>query len=60
MLGGKDGQNLFYRILSATARGLASKTAVNWYLKVKDIRVQCWSYQKLLHHSRYAKSKLNS
>ena len=43
MLGGKDGQNLFHRILPATARGLASRTAVNWYLKVKDIRVQSWS-----------------
>ena len=28
---------LFDRILPATARGLASKTAVNWHLKVKDI-----------------------
>ena len=37
MSGGKDGQTLFHRILPATARGLASKTAVNWHLKVKDI-----------------------
>ena len=28
---------LYDPILPATARGLASKTAVNWYLKVKDI-----------------------
>ena len=34
---GKDGEILFHGILPATARGLASKTAVNWHLKVKDI-----------------------
>ena len=28
---------LYDPILPATARGLASKTAVNWHLKVKDI-----------------------
>ena len=27
----------FHRILPATARGLTSKTVVNWHLKVKDI-----------------------
>ena len=32
-----DRQTLFHRILSATAMGLTSKTAVNWHLKVKDI-----------------------
>ena len=37
MSGGKDGQTLFHRILPVTARNLASKTAVNWHLKVKDI-----------------------
>ena len=37
MSGGKDGQTLFHRILPATARGLTSKTAVNWHLKVKDV-----------------------
>ena len=37
MSGSKDGQTLFHGILPATARGLASKTAVNWHLKVKDI-----------------------
>ena len=37
MSGGKNGVTLFYRILPATASGLASKTAVNWHLKVKDI-----------------------
>ena len=37
MSGGKDGQSLFHRILPVTARNLASKTAVNWHLKVKDI-----------------------
>ena len=37
MSGGKDGQTLFHRFLPATVRGLTSKTAVNWYLKVKDI-----------------------
>ena len=36
MSGGKDGQTLFHRILPATFWGLTSKTAVNWYLKVKD------------------------
>ena len=35
--GGKDGQTLFHGILPATARGLASKTAINWHLKVKNI-----------------------
>ena len=34
--GWKDGQTLFHRILPATARGLASTTAVDWHLKVKD------------------------
>ena len=38
----KDRQTLFYRILLTTARGLTSatvvdKTAVDWYLKVKDV-----------------------
>ena len=33
----KDGQTLFHGILPATARGLASKTAINWHLKVKNI-----------------------
>ena len=37
MSGGKDGQTLFHRILPATARSLANKTAVNRYLKAKDI-----------------------
>ena len=37
MSGGKDGQILFHRILPATARGLTSKTVVNWHSKVKDI-----------------------
>ena len=34
---GNDGQTLFHSILPATARGLTSKTAVNWHLKVKNI-----------------------
>ena len=29
-------QTLFHGILPSTARGLASKTAINWHLKVKD------------------------
>ena len=37
MSGCKDGQTRFHRILPAIARCLTSKTAVNWYLKVKDI-----------------------
>ena len=35
--GGKDGQTLFHGILPATARDLASETAINWHLKVKNI-----------------------
>ena len=35
--GSKDGQTLFHGILPATTRGLASKTAINWHLKVKNI-----------------------
>ena len=35
MLGAKDGQNLFQRILPVTNRGLTS--TVDWHLKVKDI-----------------------
>ena len=35
--GWKDGQTLFHRTLSATARGPTSTTAVDWHLKVKDI-----------------------
>ena len=37
MSGGKDGETLFHGILPATARGLVSKTAINWHLKAKDI-----------------------
>ena len=37
MSGSKDGQTLFHGILPATARGVASKTVINWHLKVKDI-----------------------
>ena len=37
MSGGMDGQTQFHGILPATARGLASKTAINWHLKVKNI-----------------------
>ena len=37
MSGGKDVQTLFYGILPATARGLASKTAIKWHVKIKDI-----------------------
>ena len=37
MSGGKDGQTLFHWILPVTARGLTSKTTVNWHLKLKDI-----------------------
>ena len=36
-LSARDGQTLFHRILPATTRGLTSKAAVNWHLKVKDI-----------------------
>ena len=36
MSGSKDRQILFHGILLATARGLASKTAINWHLKVKN------------------------
>ena len=39
MSGGKDVQTLFYGILPATARGLASKTAINWHLKDIDYNV---------------------
>ena len=35
--GGKDGQTLFHGILPATARDLASETAINWHLKVKNM-----------------------
>ena len=35
--GSKDGQIVFHGILPATTRGLGSKTAINWHLKVKDI-----------------------
>ena len=37
MSGGMDGQTLFHGILPATTRGLASKTEINWHLKVKDV-----------------------
>ena len=33
----KDGQTLFHRTLTATARGPTSTTALDWHLKVKDI-----------------------
>ena len=59
MSGGKDGQTLFHRILPATARGLTSKTAVNWHLKVKDIEYNV-GLTKDLHHSQHAKNQLNS
>ena len=38
MSGDKDGQTLFNRILPANAMGLPNKTAINWHLKVKDIK----------------------
>ena len=37
MSGEKDGQNLFHRVLLATAGGLTSTTAADWNLKGKDI-----------------------
>ena len=37
MFEGKDGQTLFHGTLPATARGLASKTEINWHLRGKDI-----------------------
>ena len=37
MSGSKDGQTIFHVIFPATTRGLASKTAVNRHLKVKNI-----------------------
>ena len=36
MSGTKDGQTIFHGILPDTTRGLASKTAMNWHLKVKN------------------------
>ena len=36
MSGGNDEQTLFHRIVSPTARGLTSTTAVVWHLKVKN------------------------
>ena len=39
MSGSKDGQTLFHGILPATARGLASKTTINWNLKVTNIEL---------------------
>ena len=36
MSGSKDGHTIFHGILPATTRGLASKTAINWHLKVKN------------------------
>ena len=35
-MAGGDGQTLFHRTLPATARRLASTTAVDWHLKVKN------------------------
>ena len=37
MPGGKNGQTLYHSILPA--RGLTSKTAVSWHLKIKDIGI---------------------
>ena len=37
MTGGKEGQNIFHRILPATTGGLISTTVADWHLKVKDI-----------------------
>ena len=37
MSGSKDEQILFHGIRLATARSLASKAAINWHLKVKNI-----------------------
>ena len=37
MSGSKDGQTLFHGILPPTAISLASKTSINWHLKVKNI-----------------------
>ena len=60
MWGRKGGQTLFHRIFPATARGLTSTTAVDWHLKVKDIEVQWWHNQKLLHHYQHSSNQLNA
>ena len=36
MSGGKDGQTLFLKILSTTAKGLTSTTPLDWYLEAKN------------------------
>ena len=53
--GWEDGQTLFHRILLAATGALTSTTTVDWHLKVKRYRVQCWSNKKLLHHTQHAK-----
>ena len=58
MSGGKDGQTLFHRILPATARGLASTTAVDWYLKVKNKKCNV-GLTKNYSISQHSKNQLN-
>ena len=61
MTGGKDGQNLFHRILPATVRGLTSTIAVDWHLKVKNIEYDVGLMMlTLLHYSLHAKNQFNS
>ena len=58
MSGSKDGQIIFHGILLATARGLASKNAINWHLKVKNVEYNV-RLTNILHHSQHAKGQLN-
>ena len=60
MAGQNNGRTLFHRILSATAMGLISTTAVEWHLKVKDTDYDVSLTKKILYHSQDAKNQLNS
>ena len=47
---------LFQRVLPATAGSLTSKTEVDWYLKVKDVRYDVGLTKNYCINSAYKKS----
>ena len=56
----KDRQNLFHRILLATARGLTSTTKVDWHLQVKGSEYNIGLTKNYCITVSMQKNKLNS
>ena len=54
--GWKHGKTLFHRTLLTTAGGPTSTTAVDWHLKVKDIKQDVGQPKLIASQSAYTKS----